>query len=135
MYDDFLSSIVEFNSIIFIHLDYIISLMKKFQLGEFEEIVILTIGILNNQAYSVSIKEEIESRLSRTVSLGALHTALKRLEEKGYLKSFAGESNEDRAGRPKRFFEITAMGKRAMIHAKDERDQLWKAIPKTIMQS
>src|ERR1051325_7022154 len=108
--------------------------MKKYQLGEFEEIVILTIGILNNQAYSVSIKDEIESRLSRTVSLGALHTALKRLEEKGYLNSFSGETSEDRAGRPKRFFEITAMGKKAMLNAKESRDQLWKAIPKTIMQ-
>jgi PadR family transcriptional regulator, regulatory protein PadR len=108
--------------------------MKKYQLGEFEEVVILTIGILNNQAYSVTIKEEIEARTARTVSLGALHTALKRLEEKGYLKSFAGESSEDRAGRPKRFFEITAMGKRAMQDAKDTRDALWKAIPKTVMQ-
>jgi DNA-binding PadR family transcriptional regulator len=108
--------------------------MKKFQMGEFEEIVILTIGILNNQAYSVSIKEEIESRLSRSVSLGALHTALKRLEEKGFVKSFSGETSEDRAGRPKRFFEITAMGKKAMLHAKESREQLWKAIPKTVIQ-
>lgn len=109
--------------------------MKEYQLGEFEEIVILTIGILNNQAYSVTIKEEIESRLTRTVSLGALHTALKRLEEKGYLKSYSGESNEERAGRPKRFFEITASGKRAMQNAKETRDQLWKAIPKTVLQT
>lgn len=109
--------------------------MKKYQLGEFEEIVILTIGILNNRAYSVSIKDEIESRLSRTVSFGALHTALKRLEEKGYLKSFAGESTEERAGRPRQYFEITAMGKKAMQHAKDTRDALWKAIPKTVWQA
>jgi PadR family transcriptional regulator, regulatory protein PadR len=109
--------------------------MKKYQLGEFEEIVILTIGILNNRAYSVSIKDEIEWRLSRTVSFGALHTALKRLEEKGYLKSFAGESTEERAGRPRQYFEITAMGKKAMQHSKDTRDELWKAIPKTVFQA
>ena len=60
--------------------------MKNYQLGEFEEIVILTVGILNSAAYSVSIKNEIESRLKRGVSMGALHTALKRLEDKGYLK-------------------------------------------------
>jgi len=109
--------------------------MKKYQLGEFEEIVILTIGILNNEAYSVSIKDEIESRLSRTVSMGALHTALKRLEEKGYLKSYSGETTEERAGRPKRYFEITASGKKAMQNAKDTRDELWKAIPKAVLQS
>ena len=108
--------------------------MKKYQLGEFEEIVILTVGILNNVAYSVAIKDEIESRLKRSVSMGALHTALRRLEEKGYLKSSAGEASEDRAGRPKRFFEITAVGKRAMQHAKSTRDELWRAIPKTVLQ-
>lgn len=108
--------------------------MKKYQLGEFEEIVILTIGILNNEAYSVSIKDEIESRLSRSVSMGAMHTALKRLEDKGYLKSFAGEATDERAGRPKRYFEITAMGKKAMLYAKTTREELWKAIPKTVLQ-
>src|SRR6478736_7458263 len=109
--------------------------MKKYQLGEFEEIVILTVGILNNMAYSVSIKTEIEARLSRSVSMGALHTALKRLEDKGYLKSFAGEATEERAGRPKRYFEITAIGKKAMQQAKASRDELWKAIPKTVLQA
>ena len=108
--------------------------MKKYQLGEFEEVVILTIGILNNKAYSVSIKDEIESRLSRGVSMGALHTAPRRLEDKGYLKSYAGEATEERAGRPKRYFEITAMGKKAMQYAKATRDELWKAIPKTVLQ-
>lgn len=108
--------------------------MKKYHLGEFEEIVLLVIGILNNEAYSVTIKDEIEARLSRTVSMGALHTALKRLEQKGYLRSFSGESTEDRAGRPKRYFEITALGRKAMLYTKTTREELWKAIPKTVMQ-
>lgn len=108
--------------------------MKKYQIGEFEEIVLLTIGILNNEAYSVAIKDEIEARMKRTVSMGAMHTALNRLEEKGYLRAFDGEPNEDRAGRPKRYFEITAMGKKAMLYTKESRDQLWRAIPKTIFE-
>jgi len=108
--------------------------MKKYQLGEFEELVILAIAILNNKAYSVSIKDEIESRLSRTVSFGALHASLKRLEEKGFLRSYTGESTEDRAGRPRQYFEITAMGKKAMLYTKDARDEMWKAIPKTVLQ-
>ena len=109
--------------------------MKKYQLGEFEEIVILTVAILNNEAYSVAIKDEIETRLSRGVSMGALHTALKRLEDKGYLKSYAGEATEERAGRPKRYFEITAMGKKAMHYTKSSREDLWRAIPKTVLQA
>ena len=104
--------------------------MKKYQLGEFEEIVMLTVGILHLEAYGVSIKKEIESRLSRNVSVGALQTALRRLEDKGYLKSRDGEATEERAGRPKKYFQITALGKRAMEHTKSTRDELWSAIPK-----
>ena len=106
--------------------------MKKFQLGEFEEIVLLTIGILYKEAYGVSIKKEIEQRLSRSVSMGALHTALVRLEDKGYLKAFEGGATPERAGRPKKFFEITAIGKKAIEYSKDTRDQLWNAIPKSV---
>ena len=108
--------------------------MKKYQLGEFEEIVLLTIGVLYKDAYGVSIKKEIESRLSRNVSMGALHTALVRLEDKGYIKSSEGESTEERAGRPKKYFHITALGKKAMEHSKDTRNQLWEAIPKIALK-
>ena len=104
--------------------------MKKYQLGEFEEVVLLTTGVLYDEAYGVSIKKEIEIRLKRNVSVGALQTALKRLEEKGYLKSREGEATEDRAGRPKKYFQITALGKRAMEYTKSTRDELWNAIPK-----
>jgi PadR family transcriptional regulator, regulatory protein PadR len=104
--------------------------MKKYHLGEFEEVVILTVCILHQEAYGVSIKKEIESRLSRNVSMGALHTALTRLEDKGYLTSSTGEATEERAGRPKRYFQITALGKKAMEYTKEKRDELWKAIPK-----
>jgi PadR family transcriptional regulator PadR len=103
--------------------------MKKFQLGEFEEIVILTIGILYKAAYGVAIKKEIETRLSRNVSMGAMHTALIRLEDKGYIKSYEGETNEERAGRPKKYFQITALGKKAIEHTRDTRNELWRAIP------
>lgn len=104
--------------------------MKKYQLGEFEEVVMLTVGILYKEAYGVSIKKEIETRLSRKVSVGALQTALKRLEQKGYLKSHEGESTQERAGRPKRYFTITAYGKKAVEYTKSTREELWRAIPK-----
>ena len=78
--------------------------MKKYQLGEFEEIVLLTVGVLHQEAYGVSIKDEIEKRLSRKVSVGALQSALRRMEKKGYLESKVGEANAKRGGKPKRFF-------------------------------
>ena len=108
--------------------------MKKYQLGEFEEIVILTIAILNNGAYGVSIKNEIESRLARDVSLGAMHTALVRLEDKGYIKSVDGEATKERLGRPRKYFQITALGKKAIAYAKSTRDELWKAIPPMVLE-
>jgi PadR family transcriptional regulator PadR len=107
--------------------------MKKYQLGEFEEIVILTIGVLYKEAYGVAIKNEIETRLSRQVSMGAMHSALVRLEDKGYIKSFDGERTEDRMGRPRRYFQITALGKKAMLYSKDTRNELWRAIPKVAL--
>ncbi|MEO1253614.1 MAG: PadR family transcriptional regulator, partial [Bacteroidota bacterium] len=64
--------------------------MGKYQLGEFEEIVLLTVGVLYGDAYGVSIKLAIEEKLSRKVSVGALQSALKRLEEKSYLTSKEG---------------------------------------------
>lgn len=108
--------------------------MKKYQLGEFEEIVILTIAVLHGDAYGNSIKKEIEARLSRSVSMGALHTALVRLEEKGYVRSMDGEGTQERAGRPKKYFEITALGKKAMAHSRETRESLWKSIPEFVLK-
>lgn len=107
--------------------------MKKYQLGEFEEVVMLTVGVLYDEAYGVSIKKEIEVRLKRGVSVGALQTALKRLEDKGYLKSREGEATEERAGRPKKYFQITALGKKAMEHMRSTREELWSSIPKVAL--
>lgn len=105
--------------------------MKKFQLGEFEEVVLLTIGVLYKSAYGVAIKTEIETRLKREVSMGALHTALVRLESKEYVKSHDGdEGAKERMGRPRRYYRITALGKKALEYARDTRNQLWKDIPK-----
>ena len=104
--------------------------MKKFQLGEFEEVVMLTVGVLYDEAYGVSIKKEIETRLSRKVSVGALQSALKRLEQKGYLQSREGEPTQERAGRPKKYFTITAYGKQALEYTRSTRNALWNEIPK-----
>lgn len=107
--------------------------MGKYQLGEFEEIVMLTVGVLYGDAYGVSIKKEIEERLNRGVSVGALQSALKRLEEKGYLSSREGESTSERGGRPKRYFEITALGSNAIKETKSLRNQLYDAIPRVAL--
>ncbi len=107
--------------------------MKKYQLGEFEEIVMLTVAILYKEAYGVAIKKEIETRLKRKVSMGAMHTALVRLEDKGYIKSHDGETTAERMGRPKKYVQITALGKKAMEYTRETRNGLWGAIPKVAL--
>lgn len=108
--------------------------MQKYRLGEFEEIVLLTVGVLYDNAYGVSIREEIKERLDRKVSVGALQSALRRMEKKGYLTSRQGETNAKRGGRPKLYFTLTALGQQALEHTRDSRNRLWDAIPKTALK-
>ena len=107
--------------------------MKKFQIGEFEEIVLLTVGILHGNAYGVTIKDEIENRINREVSVGALQITLRRLEKKGYLDSKHGETTKARGGRPKLYFNITAFGKNAIEYTKQTRNELWEALPQFVL--
>ncbi len=109
--------------------------MKRYQLGEFEEIVLLTVGILHGNAYGVTIRREIESRLKRNVSVGAMQTALRRMEQKGYLASEKGESTDIRGGRPKLYFTITDLGKKAIAYTRETRNELWNAIPAAILKA
>lgn len=107
--------------------------MKELQIGEFEEIVLLTVGILHGNAYGVTIKDEIEKRLNREVSVGALQITLRRLEGKGFLESGHGESSSSRGGRPKLFFTITAHGKKAIEYSRETRNELWGALPQAVL--
>lgn len=104
--------------------------MSKHQLGEFEEIVMLTVGILYKEAYGVSILDEIEHRLDRKVSIGALQTVLRRLEDKGYLTSEFGEATNVRGGKRKRYFFLTTLGSRVLRENQEQRAEMFKAIPR-----
>jgi DNA-binding PadR family transcriptional regulator len=79
-------------------------------LGEFEHVVLLVVLRLNDQAYGVTIRREIEARTKREVSIGAVYATLDRLEAKGYVQSRAGDPTPERGGRSKRFFRVTAQG-------------------------
>jgi PadR family transcriptional regulator, regulatory protein PadR len=101
------------------------SIRMAVYLGEFEELVLLTVAALDDQAYGVSIQHDIETRCNRSISIGALHSTITRLEEKGFLKSWLGGATQERGGRSKRYFEITQAGKKAVTEAKVLRDELW----------
>ena len=103
--------------------------MKRTQLGEFEELVLLITGILGEDAYSISIAQELKSKTGRNPSIGALHAALNRLQEKGFINSFEAGATKERGGRRKRFYVITAAGKKAIKTSYELRSELFKLIP------
>jgi PadR family transcriptional regulator, regulatory protein PadR len=79
-------------------------------LGEFEHVVLLALLRLEDRAYGVTVRQEIQARTNREASIGAVYATLDRLQAKGYVKSFRGEPTAERGGRSKRFFRITASG-------------------------
>ena len=104
--------------------------MSQYHLGEFEEVVLLTVGILDGEAYGVAIIDEIEKRMNRRVSIGALQTVLRRLENKGMLSSALGDATNVRGGKRKRYFTLTRNGQKILNESKEQRLALWNAIPK-----
>lgn len=102
--------------------------MRRSDLGEFEEIVLLAVAALAPAAYSVSIAEELENQTGQSVSTGAVHAALQRLEQKGYLSSCLGDATQERGGRRKRLFTVTAYGGKVLHEAKAVRNSLWDRI-------
>ena len=108
--------------------------MKGTNLGEFEEIVLLTIAALVNEAYSVAICDELEKSIGRPAKLGVVHAVLNRLEDKGFVKSKLGEATSTRGGKRKRYYTITNGGKAALIRARDLRNQLWSRIPELALK-
>ncbi len=111
-----------------------ISTMKRAFLGEFEEIVLLTVAGLGEQAYGVTITQTIEEKAGRAVGFSSVHTTLQRLAEKGYLTSHMGGATAERGGRRKRFFSLTAMGQQVILEVRRVREQLWTAIPSQTWQ-
>lgn len=98
----------------------------KGHIGEFEELVLLTIATLGDEAYGVAVLEDIQQRANRKVSIGALHSTITRLTEKGFITSYLGEPTNERGGRRKRFFQLTATAKNGLAEMKSLRDELWQ---------
>jgi PadR family transcriptional regulator PadR len=98
-------------------------------LGEFEELVLLSVASQSDQAYGVSIMHDIINETGRNVNISAVHEVLKRLERKGYLKSKMGGATQERGGRRKRYFILTASGKKNLEEAMRLKLQLYKRVP------
>ncbi len=95
----------------------------------FEELVLLTVGALADNAYGVTIKETLAEKIGKNPSIGALHATLWRMEGRGYLSSQEGGATHDRGGRKKKYYKLTAYGRKALISADATRMELARQIP------
>ncbi|MEM6643352.1 MAG: PadR family transcriptional regulator [Bacteroidota bacterium] len=109
--------------------------MKGTNLGEFEELVLLTVGILYDDAYSVAIQRELNKQTGRKVTVSSVHAAVYRLEEKGLLSSRMGDVSSMRGGKRKRIFTISQSGRVALDRASDLRSKMRSQIPKIAFEN
>ena len=108
--------------------------MRGTNIGEFEELVLLTVGLLYDDAYGLAIVDELQTQTKRNVTISAAHKALVRLENKGYLSSYMGGATEERGGRNKRLYLLTETGKSAVNQSKELRNQMWNSIPDVVWE-
>lgn len=108
--------------------------MKRTFLGELEEVVMLTVAVLGEDAYAVTVAQELDLKTGRSLGFSTVHTTLQRLEEKGYLSSEMGGATAERGGRRKRFFRVTTFGRNALRDTRDAREALWNAMPPQTLQ-
>ena len=99
---------------------------KRETLGDFEELVLLAVMRLGGRSYGVTIREVIEERTGREISLGAIYPTLDRLEEKGYVESWTGEPREERGGRARRHFRLQPAGLEALRRSREEIVAMWE---------
>jgi PadR family transcriptional regulator PadR len=109
--------------------------MSKENLGEFEEMVLLMIVLLKEEAYGLGICDELKKQSGRSAAIGAVHATLSRLERKGLVTSSLGDPTKERGGRRKRLFNITAFGKKALLQSRDIKVSIWTQIPELIFKS
>ena len=102
-------------------------------LGEFEQIVLLAILRLGQEAYGVPIRLDIEQRTGRAVTVGALYRTLDRLEDKGYISSVFSDPIPERGGRSKRYFSVRPRGLRTLRASRQALSAMWEGLEKMVL--
>ena len=100
-------------------------------LGEFEQMVLLAIAHLRDEAYGVPIVEEIERRTGRSVARAAVYISLRRLEEKGFVSSWMGQPTAERGGKSRRYAKLTTAGARALRESRRAAERMWQGLDPT----
>ena len=108
--------------------------MRKTYIGELEEVVLLTVALLYDEAYGVAVTHAIQEQTGRSLSISAVHATLHRLADKGFVNSRMGGATAERGGRRKRFFTVTPAGSRVLHDIQQTREQLWKQVPGGVLR-
>ncbi len=103
--------------------------MKGTNLGELEELIMLTVAALFDEAYGVAIQKDIKKRCNRSITISTVHAALSRLQDKGYVDSRYGDATPERGGRRKHLFRVTKAGQNVLQQVREQRNSIWKEIP------
>ena len=98
---------------------------KGNHIGELEELILLLVGVLRDEAYAVGVLQEMKSQTGRVLNISAVHAVLNRLEEKGYVSSEMGGATQERGGRRKRFYTLTAAGRQMIDQVRSVREKLY----------
>lgn len=103
--------------------------MKGTHIGELEELILLAVAMLREEAYGTAIQNAIKVQTGRSMTISTIHAVLKRLSDKGFLESKYAGATKERGGRRKHIFSITAQGEGAISTAREIRNKMWDAIP------
>jgi DNA-binding PadR family transcriptional regulator len=104
------------------------SVVARLFLGEFELLVLLSVLHTEDAAYGVTIREAIEARTGRPVARGALYLTLERLVDKGYLRSWTGDASAQRAGKPRKYYQVEQAGLAAIKESRTMLREMWRGL-------
>ena len=104
--------------------------MKRQQIGELEELVLLAVGGMPDEAYAVTILNMLKEEAGRNVDVTAVHAVLRRLEDKSLVKSSMGGATNERGGRRKKFFTLTNAGRETLEYSMEVRTAMFQKLPK-----
>jgi PadR family transcriptional regulator len=109
--------------------------MTHHGLGEFEQLVLLAIAHLHDEAYGIPIVEEIERRTGRSVARAAVYITLRRLEEKGFIASWMSDPTPERGGKGRRYAKLQPEGVRALRDARQATERMWRGLDPASLKS
>lgn len=108
--------------------------MKGTNIGELEEIILLIVANLFDNAYGIAIKNEVEDKCQRSITISTVHNVLQRLQEKGFLESRYSDPTPERGGKRKLLFRVTRSGQSVLSQSREMRESLWSSIPKVAFE-